>query len=99
MADKQQDRTELREAKQDNHQQMRELLSAEDFDEAAVRELARQQADNRVSMMAQRHETRQQIDAVLTVEQREKHQQLREMRQQHRGQKRGHFKGGQRGNY
>lgn len=69
-----------------NRQEMQQLKRAATFDETRARELARQQADNRVSMMAQKHSTRQQIDAALTEDQLKKKNQLRELRHQ-KGQK------------
>lgn len=97
MANAQTEGTALREVQRDNKEKMRELRDAETFDEGAARELARQQADNRVSMMAHQHATRQQIDTILTPEQRDKHEQMRELRKQQRGQQRGQHKAGRRG--
>ncbi|PSW04901.1 CpxP family protein [Photobacterium lipolyticum] len=66
----------LRAAMQENHDQMQTLMLADNFDDAAVRELARKmsadQAEHRMAMLENRHK----ILSILTPEQKEKYKQL-----------------------
>lgn len=68
--------SEKRAAMQANHQQMQTLLLAKDFDEKAVRELARkmseQQIERRITMLEKRH----QMLNILTPEQKTQLKQL-----------------------
>ena len=75
----------LREQARVNRQEMQSIKKSASFDESRAREIAYQQADTRVSMMALKHETRQQVDAVLTAQQLEKKNRFRELRQQQSG--------------
>lgn len=69
-------RTEM----QAQHQKMQQLVLADNFDEVAVRELAKQmseqQVEHRVTMLKQRHE----MFKLLTPEQKTKFQQLQQDR-------------------
>lgn len=71
---------DVREARKASHQQMQQLLLAENFDEAAIRQLAQQmseqQLDRRVAMLKNRHE----MLNILTPEQKTKLQQLQSER-------------------
>ncbi|MDT8440093.1 MAG: Spy/CpxP family protein refolding chaperone [Desulfuromonadales bacterium] len=70
-------------------QQLRQLGEAENFDRKQAERLAAEQADLKVAKQAIKHQSRQQIDAVLTAEQRSKHQQLRDLQPQRACDKKG----------
>ena len=65
-----------RAAMQTNHDQMQALMLADNFDDAAVRKLAKQmsadQAEHRMTMLENRHK----MLNILTPEQKEKYKQL-----------------------
>lgn len=61
----------MREKLMENRKKLREAAEAETFDEAAVKALAAGQADIQAELMVSHIKTRQQINAILTPEQRE----------------------------
>ena len=56
----------------------------------AEQQLVSQQAEIRSNMLVSKHTTRAQVNQVLTPEQQERHQQLRQERAQHRQGNKGH---------
>lgn len=79
------ERQELREKMQAGRDEMRQFRGQKDVDAEAFRAKARQQADLKADMMAQRQEHRAAVMAVLTPEQQAKAEELREMRGERRG--------------
>jgi protein CpxP len=73
-----------REAQRTNRQEVRELVAAETLNEARLRELLQEETEVRIDRMVATHTMRNQINQVLTPEQQEKHQALRQMRSQHK---------------
>ena len=71
----------VREQAQLNRDGIRELMDQENLDEAKLQALMQEQSKLRTEMMIERHATRAKIDQVLTPEQRQKHEELRELRQ------------------
>lgn len=84
LQERQRQTVSLRQESEQLHTDLRQLRKAQNFDLARARELASLQADNRVRMMGAQHMARQQIEAVLTPGQLEKHEQVRTLRR-HRG--------------
>lgn len=74
------ERQELRAKMQANRDALREYRSSKEFDVDEFRAKARQQADLKADMMAQREEHRKAVLAVMTPEQQKKAEQLREVR-------------------
>lgn len=66
---------------------LRAAQGADTFDQQKTRELAHKLADSRVDMMAERHQVRQKVDALLTPEQRQKKNDLRQLHEQRREQR------------
>ncbi len=62
----------LREQMKQNRAQMRSVLGAETLDESAVRALTAAQAEIKAQLLVAHVETRRQVHALLTPEQREK---------------------------
>lgn len=75
----------LREEKRITREELRKLSRAETLDESHLRELVRKQSDQRADMMIAKHATRARINQVLTPEQQEQHEALRQERQERRG--------------
>ncbi len=69
--------TKAREEMRSTGEALNELKHAQPFDEAAFRNLAKQQADKRIDNMVERSKTRQQVFEILTPEQQEKAEELR----------------------
>lgn len=61
----------LRQELRESRRQMRDFVNADEFDEAAVRALAMEQADTRTELIVERARMRQQMYAVLSPEQRD----------------------------
>ena len=73
----------LRERLQANREQMHQAVTADTFDEAAVRALAASQMADRTELLVSRARTRHNIQALLTSEQRALAEKLRPL--MHRG--------------
>lgn len=71
-----QDRQDMRDRMDANRKVMRELAQSDDFDEAAFRTKATQQADLKTDMLAGRTNMKQQLLAILTPDQRAKAEKL-----------------------
>lgn len=69
----------LHKALAEGRQKLRQLAKAQPFDEAAFRAQATALEPTRIDMMVLRAKTHSQIQAILTPEQREKAEKLREM--------------------
>jgi len=67
----------LRQQLREEREKMRALIASHPFDEAAVRSLAAGQAETRTELIVSHARVRNQIDALLTPEQREKAKNLR----------------------
>lgn len=81
------ERQELRSKMQATRDALREYRSSNEVDVDEFRTKARQQADLKADMMAQKAEHRAAILAVMTPEQQKKAEQLREMRGNKHGQR------------
>ncbi len=68
----------------DLRQEMRQTSSVGTFDEDVVRSLAEDQAEIRTELMVEKARMRSRIHAILTPEQREKAEELRQMRGERR---------------
>lgn len=75
----------LREEKRSTRRELREMSRADTLDEARLRELVRKQSDQRADMMIAKHATRARINQVLSPEQQEQHEAVRQQRQERRG--------------
>ena len=69
----------------DNRRQIREATRGASLDEAAVRALAARQGELMTEMILARARTRQQVNAVLTPEQRELAAKIRPLLERPRG--------------
>lgn len=86
-----QQRAQREQLRDQSHRLRRELdtlQQAEYFDTQRARDLAHQQAELRVSRMAQRHAAREQVEEILTPEQLAKQASYRELRRAQREQHR-----------
>ena len=72
-----------------NERQLRSLAATTPFDEGAVHALELKQAELRTRLLADRVETRKQVDAILTPSQQQMAKTLRELMREGRG---GHFR-------
>ena len=77
----------LREQMREQRDQLQAAMKAQPFDENTLRQLAASQAEARTEMMVHRAQVRNQINAVLTEEQREQADKLRAAKQDRRGNK------------
>ena len=75
----------LREEKRTTRKELQEISRAETLDESRLRELVRKQSDQRADMMIAKLATRSRINQVLSPEQQEQHEALRQERQERRG--------------
>ena len=75
----------LREKMKDNRRQIREATRGASFDEAAVRALAAKQGELMTEMVLARAHTRQQVNAVLTPEQRQLAEKIRPLLERPKG--------------
>ena len=75
----------LREEKRTTRKELQDISRAETLDESRLRELVRKQSDQRADMMIAKHTTRTRINQILTPEQQEQHEALRQQRQERRG--------------
>lgn len=82
LAEREQQLETLHQQCRELQQQLQQLGEAESFDRKKAEQLAAEQAGLKVTKLATKHQARQQIDAVLTPEQRSKHNQLRELKPQ-----------------
>jgi protein CpxP len=82
----------LRQTLDENRSQLRQAAHAGDFDEAAVRTLAGNQAAAQTELIVERARMQNQIQSLLTPEQREKAEKMRS----EKGHGRGHHHGGPR---
>lgn len=76
----QQQQQALRTEMQTSRNQLREVARADDADEAGIRAAVQAQAELKTRMMVEGAKHRQQIAAVLTPEQQQKFEQLRELK-------------------
>ena len=74
-----QDRQSMRAEVQTSREGLREYKQGKEFNESEFRAIAQKHADLKTEMMVQRAKTKQQIFAVLTPEQQQKAEQLRDM--------------------
>ncbi len=88
----QQEQQALRTEMQTSRDQMRATAKASDADEASIREAVQQHAEVKTRMMIAAAKHRQQMAAVLTVEQQQKFEQLREFNEDNSCGKRGKAK-------
>lgn len=72
----------LRQSLMENRKKLQEVIEAEPFDEKAVRTLAASQSETRIEMIVNRARVQNQIQAVLTPEQRELAKKLRPLMQE-----------------
>lgn len=79
----------LREAARATREEIRDTLSAADLDEARLQQLVRDQAERRTKLMVASYTLRTRINQVLTPEQQEKRDALRQHRMEHRALRRG----------
>lgn len=77
---RQEQQQQLHEQMQSSRDQMREAAHADNFDEEEFRTMAQQHADLKTEMMVKMAKSRQQMATILTPEQLEKAEQLKEMR-------------------
>ena len=75
----------LHEEKRVTRKELREISRAETLDVSRLRELVRNQSDQRADMMIAKHATRNRINQVLTPEQQEQHEAFRQQKQERRG--------------
>ena len=75
----------LHEEKHITRKELREISRAETLDVSRLRELVRNQSDQRADMMIAKHATRTRINQVLTPEQQEQHEAFRQQKQERRG--------------
>jgi len=80
----------LRERLQANREQMHQAVTAETFDEAAVRALAASQLADRTELLVSRARTRHEIRGILTPEQRVLAEKLRPLLDKGPGQRHRH---------
>jgi Spy/CpxP family protein refolding chaperone len=73
----------IREQMRDNRKQLREVSAADTYDKDAVRKLADAQGDLKADMIMLRSEQKSRIRSVLTEEQRNKMQAMRDKHQRH----------------
>jgi Spy/CpxP family protein refolding chaperone len=73
----------IREQMRDNRKQLRELSAVGTYDKDAVRKLADAQGDLKADMIMLRTEQKSRIRSVLTEEQRNRMQAMRDKRQRH----------------
>lgn len=85
----QQQQQALRTEMQTSRNQLREVARANDADETSIRAAVQEQAELKTRMMVEGAKHRQQIAAVLTPEQQQKFEQLRELKGDHSYGKRG----------
>ncbi len=78
---------QTREQVRTDREALRSTQRANAYDQEKVREMAHRLADSRVEMMQERHHIRQQIDAVLTPDQLQKKNEMRELHDQRRSQR------------
>jgi len=83
----------LRQRMAENREQMRQLVQADTFDEAAVRVLAAKKAEVGTELMVSRARTQNLIQAQLTPEQRKLAEKVRPLMQERRGGKGKHRHG------
>lgn len=74
-----QDRQSMRTEMQASRESLREYKQGKEFNESEFRAIAQKHADLKTEMMVQRAKTKQQLFAVLTPEQQQKAEQLRDM--------------------
>ena len=87
--DAQREMTEpLREQVRANRVAIREVMDQETLNEAQLETLMHEQSKLHTEMMVGKHATKAKIDQVLTPEQQQKHQELRDVRKERRGHKR-----------
>ena len=72
LADKMDDRQDMRQQRCEDREQMQKIKTAATFDEAAFRAQAEKRAAKRIDMQVERMQTKQKIFALLTAEQQEK---------------------------
>lgn len=75
----------LRQKMTETRRQLREAAGAQQVDEAAVRSLTAAQAETKAELMIHRAQTRNQIQALLTDEQRQKAERLHAMKKDGKG--------------
>ncbi len=75
----------LHEEKRVTRKELREISRAETLNVSRLRELVRNQSDQRADMMIAKHATRTRINQVLTPEQQEQHEAFRQQKQERRG--------------
>ena len=88
----QQQQQTLRTEMQASRDQLREVARANDADEARISAAAQKHAELKTRMMVDGAKHRQQIAAVLTPEQQQKFEQLRDLKGDNSYGKRGHFR-------
>lgn len=74
----------LREEKRSTRKELREITRADTLDEPRLRELVHKQSDQRADIMIAKHATRARINQVLSPEQQEQHEAVRQQRQERR---------------
>ncbi len=77
----------LRQKMAEGHKQIQAVVNAATFDESAVRAIAAEQAKTRTELLVSRTRAMSQVNALLTPEQRELAQRLRESRPGKHGRK------------
>lgn len=73
---------EQRELAKRNHEKVEELIHADTLDESRLRALLHEQADLKAQRMVSRHSVQDEINRILTPEQQEKRDALRQMKKQ-----------------
>ena len=89
---RQQQQQNLRTEMQTSRDQLREVARASDADEAGIRTAVQEHAELKTRMMVEGAEHRRQVAAVLTPEQQQKFEQLRELNGDSSYGKRGQFR-------
>ena len=88
---RQQQQLSLRTEMQTSRNQLREVARASDADEAGIRAAVQEHAELKTRMMVEGAKHRQQVASILTPEQQQKHEQLRNLRGDSSYGKRGQF--------
>lgn len=78
----------LREQVRANREAIHEVMEQDVLNEEQLHALVQEQSKLHTEMMVGKHATKAKIDQVLTPEQQQKHEELREIRKEHRGNKR-----------
>lgn len=88
IAEQQKKAAPLREQVRANREAVREVMVQAALDEGKLQALMQEQSELRTEMMIEKHATQAKVSQVLTPEQQQKHEELRQVRKEHRAQKR-----------